>query len=203
MSVFLRNQYNLHLLSNAKQSFLKMNGNKLVVVILNNHCRICQFFNLKGKSHKYFQVRKQLCFFARAWIFWHFPGNNLTRSRIIFWVPGCCYSNIDVTVGVTASLLLFSSLHKFYWDTAFIPRTLRRYSLPRSWVKFAVAKFTVISITTVATTVLLACMIYVDGSPTDGEIIKEKFGTGMWYHSYITPERRLLGTQSKEIRNWP
>ena len=159
MSVFLRNQYNLHLLSNAKQSFLKMNGNKLVVVILNNHCRICQFFNLEGKSHKYFQVRKQLCFFGRAWIFWHFPGNNLTRSRIIFWVPGCCYSNIDVTVGVTASLLLFSSLHKFYWDTAFIPRTLRRYSLPRSWVKFAVAKFTVISITTVATTVLLACMI--------------------------------------------
>ena len=45
-----------------------MNGNKLVVVILNNHCRICQFFNLEGKSHKYFQARKQLCFF------WHELG---------------------------------------------------------------------------------------------------------------------------------
>lgn len=117
------------------------------------------FSTSRAKAINTFKSENNCVFLARAWIFWHFPGNNLTRSRIIFWVPGCCYSDIDVTVGVTASLLLFSSLHKFYWDTAFIPRTLRRYSLPRSWVKFAVAKFTVISITTVATTVLLAYMI--------------------------------------------
>ena len=153
MSFFLRTQYNLHLLSNAKQSHFKMNRNKMAVVILNKRCHICQFFNLEGKSRKYFQVRKQLCFSHEFGYFDISRGNHLIRSRIIFWVPGCCYSNTDVTAGVTASLLLISCLDKFYWNTTFILRTPRKHSLPRSWVKFVVVKFTVIFLTTVATTV--------------------------------------------------
>lgn len=137
MSIFLWTQF----ASSFKcKSIFIMNGKKMAVVILNNrHTMICNFFNPEGN----FKVWKQLCLFLTSLvIFTISPGNYLTRSRIIFWVPGCCHSNTDVTVGVTASLLLFSSLHKFHRNTRFISRTPRKHLLPRSWVRFRLVKFT-------------------------------------------------------------
>lgn len=53
-----------------------MNGNKMAVVILNNHCHICQFFNPEGKSRKYFQVGKQLYFLTDNLTF---PGKSFNK----------------------------------------------------------------------------------------------------------------------------
>ena len=118
-----------------------MNGNKMAVVILNNHCHtiICIFFQPRGQLSG---EKTTLSFSHEFGYFDISPGNYLTRSRIIFWVPGCCYPNTDVTAGVTASLLLFSSLHQFHRNTRFISRTPRKHLLPRSWVKFRLVKFT-------------------------------------------------------------
>lgn len=54
-----------------------MNGNKMAVVILNNHCHICNFFNPEGKSPKYFQMRKQILLFSHE-----FGYFDITREII-------------------------------------------------------------------------------------------------------------------------
>lgn len=158
------------------------------------------FSTPRAKALNTFKWESKFCCFLTSLVILTLPGklfnkvpDNLLGPRMLFLQHRChrwCHS----------FALLFSSLHKFHWNIRFISRTPRKHLLPRSWVKFVEVRFTVISSTTVATTVLYWRMIcrwitWPGNNHRGG-------GTGMRYHSYIRPERRLLGTQSKEIRNY-
>lgn len=122
-------------------------GNKMAVVIWNNHSVISVIFSSpREKALNTFKREKQL-FFSWVLSLWHFPGNYLTKTRII------CYKGPRMLLlqhrchcRSHSFTFRFSVLFINFTKTpVFIPRTPRKHISPRRWVKFFIAEVKFIS----------------------------------------------------------